>query len=660
MLTNVMNRESEMDSARAHFRAGHFAEAEESCRKILAHWPNYAEALHLLGLIAFRVQQIPVALKLINRALEIAPDMAAAHHNLGKIFLAMGRASEAIGSCQRAVLLDPRQPGPRNDLGIAFGSVGKMEEALDAFRECLLLSPDYADAHSNLARVLSEIGRNDESIAACRRCLEFHPRHLNAQIILGTAYFAKGAIDEAIAEYQKALSLDSTNAEAYNNLGMCYRSQGQLDEAIEACRHAVRLRPDWAAAHSNLLLTLHYHERYDPRALGEEHHQWQVRHAGPLARFRSAHENVPDPLRRLRIGYVSGDFREHPVARFFLPLLRGRDRTHFEIFCYSNTPFADKFTDEVRRQADEWRNIRGVSDESVAELIRRDGIDILVDLSAHTAHNRLLLFARKPAPIQITYLAYCSTTGLDTIDYRISDAYLDPLEEDGASYSEKTLRLRESYWCYLAPPFAPKPNALPSETKGYVTFGCLNNFAKATKATLMLWARVLQAVPGSRLLLHAAAGRHRETVRDLFAGRGINAEQITFVDRLQTARYFALYHEIDIGLDPFPFGGGTTTCDALWMGVPVISLAGKTAVSRAGLSLLSNIGLPEFAAQSEGEYIEIAKTWANDPHRLSELRRVLRSKMEESGLMDAVGFARNVEETYRAVWRRWCESRDNA
>jgi predicted O-linked N-acetylglucosamine transferase (SPINDLY family) len=461
-------------------------------------------------------------------------------------------------------------------------------------------------------------------------------------------------VDEALACHRRALELKPDFAEAHSNLGVAFKDQGKLDEALACFRRALELKPDYAAAHSNLLYTQVFCPGYDPQTLYEEHRRWNRQHAEPLGKFIEPHPNDRSPQRRLRIGYLSPDFRRHPVGRFLLPLLESHDRENFEIFSYASVRIPDTMTDRCRAHTDVWRDVLGLPDEQVAHAIRQDRVDILVDLTMHMANNRLLVFARKPAPVQVTYLAYCGTTGLTTIDYRLSDPYLDPPGRDEPFYSEQTVHLPETYWCYRPPIETPPVNALPALEAGHVSFGSLNNFCKVTSAVLAAWGQLLQAVPGSRLLLHAFSGSHRDRARGFLAEQGIAENRVVFVDFLPTAEYLGVYRRIDVALDPFPYGGGTTTCDALWMGVPVVSLAGQTAVGRGGVSILSNLGLPELVAQDPEQYVRIAVELAHDLPRLSALRASLRERMQASPLMNAARFARNVEAAYRTMWQRWC------
>ncbi len=431
---------------------------------------------------------------------------------------------------------------------------------------------------------------------------------------------------------------------------------GQLDEAIAACRQAVALNPDLAAAHSSLLLTLYFHPVYDARSIAEEHRLWDRRHAEPLRGPIQPHSNDRSPDRRLRIGYVSPDFRDHVVGRNVLPLFQHHDRGQFEIICYAHVLSPDAMTGDFQQHADCWRNTLGLSDEQVARQIREDQIDLLVDLTMHTANHRLLVFARKPAPVQVTFAAYPGSTGLSAMDYRLSDPYLDPPGMDESVYSEQTVRLPHSFWCYE--PFEGRKipvNPLPALETGAVTFGCLNQFCKINDGILALWAGVLRQVENSRLLILAPEGGHRQRTAERFGRQGVSPARIEFVPRQPHRAYLETYHRIDLGLDSFPYNGHTTSLDSLWMGVPVVTLVGNTPVSRAGWCQVSNLGLSELAGQTHEQFVHVAVELAKDLPRLHDLRSALRLKMQESPLMDALGFARSIESAYRWMWRQWCE-----
>ncbi len=488
-------------------------EAVACYRRALELQPDYAEAYNNLG-VAFKDQgKLEEAVISYRRALELRPDYAEAHNNLGVAFKDQGKLDEAVVSYRRALELKPDFVQAHNNLGIALRNQGKMDEAVACYRRALELKPDFAQAHNNLGIALNNQGKLDEAVACYRRALELKPDYAEAHNNLGVAFKDQGKLDEAVISYRRALELKPDYAEVYNNLGFTVKDQGKLDEAVACYRRALELKPDFARAHSNLVYTQMFCPGYDAQTLYEEHRRWNQDHAAPLVKFIQPHLNDRSPDRRLRVGYVSPNFGSHPVGRFLLPLLESHDHRSFEIFCYASVDIPDTMTDRCRAHADVWRDVLGLSDEQVAHTIRQDRIDILVDLTMHMRNNRLLVFARKPAPVQVTYLAYCGTTGLSTMDYRLTDPYLDPPGQDERFYSEQSVRLPETYWCYRPVIETPPVNALPALTAGHVSFGSLNNFCKVTPPTLAAWSRLLQAVPGSRLLLHAHAGSHRDRVR---------------------------------------------------------------------------------------------------------------------------------------------------
>ena len=555
-----------------------------------------------------------------RQILEREPAHSDSLHLLGVIALQTGHPEPALALVQRAVDLRPDGAVYRNNLGQVLERLGRYDEASRAYETAISLDPDYAEAYNNWGRVLE---RRDH-------------------------------LADAEACYRNAIRLDPAYAEPHTNLGNVLKDRGELDEAIAAYRRAIEIRPDLSFLHSNLLLTLHYHPGYSPAELAREHREWAERHVAPLAVYARAHPNEPEPERLLRIGYVSPDFREHSVARFILPILEEHDRRQVDVFAYADVPRPDHVTAVIREHVDHWRDVADLGDEALADLIRSDQIDVLVDLAAHSGRNRLLVFARKPAPVQVTYLAYCSTTGVEAIDYRLTDRFLDPPDVALGHYTERSIRLPQCYWCYSAPAL-PVDRLPPSDRRpGPATFGCLNNFAKVTDATLALWMRLLLRVPEARLLLYARDTRHRERVGNVARQAGVAETRLTFVDRQAFDDYLETYREIDVALDPFPFGGGTTTCDALWMGVPVVSLAGETAVSRAGSSLLSNVGLSHLIARSEAEYVDLAAGLLEDPAALATLRRGLRARLESSPVMHARDFTRGLEAALRSMWRSWC------
>jgi protein O-GlcNAc transferase len=689
---NLLPVDQAMWDARQRHQAGRLAEAETLYREVLAQDPNHLEALHLLGILAGQAGRPEQALQLIGRAVEIDPGNAEAQGNLGATLRTLGRVEEAIAAFREVVRLQPGSAEARGRLGEVCLGAKRFEEAIEAFGEAIRLDPERARDHGNLGMALRTVGRLDEAIAEHREAIRLGENSDGVQHYnLGYALQWAGKIPEAIESYRQALRLCPTLAEAYNNLGNCFQAEGESDAAVDAyqaalefrpgsiefrnnlsgallsrgeidaaaaiLREALELQPEDAGLRSSLISTLLFHPESDSASLCEECRIWHRLHELPLLPFLRPPGNDASPGRRLRIGYVSPDFRRHVIGQNFLPLLREHDRQFFMVFCYSNVMRPDAVTEEIRFLADGWRDILGISDEAAAELIRADEIDILVDLTLHLAGNRLPVFARKPAPVQASYLAYCGSTGLEAIDYRLSDPYLDPAGVEMAYYSEETIPLRRSYWCYQPLEACPEasPSPLPALSAGHVTFGCLNNFAKVSPAALDLWLEILEAVAQARLLLAAPPGSCREKIRQRFAEQGISCERIEFVGKQPWEGYIRTLQRIDVALDPFPYGGGITTCDALWMGVPVVSGLGSMGVGRGGRSILANIGLPELIAETPRQYLEIAASLAADWPRLSGLRSSLRERMEASPLRDAKGFARDVESAYRLMWSNWAD-----
>lgn len=501
---------------------------------------------------------------------------------------------------------------------------------------------------------LHKVGRIGDAERIYRAILDEAPDHPDALFHLGMIAKLTGHIDTAIDLISRALAAHPNWASGHNNLAMCLLEAGCHAEALAASQRALELQPNFPAARSNQMLSLNYLADGERAAVAAEHRDWARRHADPLEFVIRPHANLPDPERALRVGYVSSDLRMHPVGRFLLPLIEHHDPQVVLPFIFSQQNSGDELTERLRAAASGWREIFGQPDERVAQWIREDQIDILVDLNGHTAENRLLTFARKPAPIQLSLLGYPNTTGMRAMDYRFTDALADPPGMTDSFYSEELVRLEGCAWTF------PELEASPLQPRspGPVTFGSFNIVPKVNETLLRTWARIVQAVPDSRLLLKAmgwSSARARERVYALMAEQGIVRERIdlrTWVD--SHAAHMALYHEVDIALDTFPYHGTTTTCEALWMGVPVITRTGQTHASRVGVSLLTHAGHPEWIASSDEDYINLAIALASDGPRRATLRATLRDELSGSPLMDRPAYARNVEAAFRHVWQRWC------
>jgi predicted O-linked N-acetylglucosamine transferase (SPINDLY family) len=639
---------------------GRVEEALGACRRAIELQPDLAEAHHNLGNALRQQDKLDESIDAYSRAIALNPAFADAFSNLAGALWKQGKLDEALAAVTQAIRLKPAHGDAFNNLGTILQSQGKLDAAIAAYNDAIRLKPQFPDACNNLGSALREQGKLDEAVAAFSRAVELKQDYAEAHNNLGNALRDVGDLDRAVTTYSRAVELKSDCSEAFNNLGNVRKDQGLLDEALACYDRSMAENPRDPRPHSNRLYALHFHPSYDGRSILSEHLAWNHLHARPLQKKFQAHENDRSPDRRLRIGYVAPDFRDHCQSLFTVPLLSHHDHDRFEIFCYSGVVVPDGVTDRIKRCADVWRNIVGISDDAVVDLIRQDKIDILIDLTLHMSGNRLLVFARKPAPVQVTWLGYPSTTGLATIDYRFSDPYLDPPDVNPSVqdefYTEQTLRLADTFWCYDPLTSEPQVNGLPALGSGSITFGCLNNFCKVNENVLDLSATVLKAVPNSRLMLLAAEGSHRQRTRESLAKKQIDPARIEFVGYCRRRDYLDYYHRIDIGLDTFPYNGHTTSLDSYWMGVPVVTLVGQTAVGRAGLSQLSNLGLTELIARTPEQYAQIASQLAGDLPKLSELRAGLRERMSRSPLMDGPRFAGHIETAYRDIWQEWCKN----
>ncbi len=565
-----------------------------------------------------------------------------------------GKLADAENLYRQILHRQPDHAGALHFMGVMHHQRGQNQVALDFMQRSIQLAPNISAAHCNLGLVFQALGRRDEALAGYQRSISLGPQNPEAYCNIGSLLTDMGRLDEALTACQTALGQRPNYSKAYACLGNVLKDMGRIDEAVEAYRKAHAAEPASASTHSSLVYALHFHPAYDPPAIAAEHRLWNQQHALPLLPTNLSYPNSRDPHRRLRVGYVSPNFREHVIGQNMMPLFANHDRSAFEITCYSQVARPDSSTAEFKRHSDHWREIHGMDDAQLAQQIRDDQIDILVDLTMHLADSRLLAFARKPAPVQITFAAYPGSTGLSAIDYRLSDPYLDPPGMDESIYTERTVRLPDSFWCY--DPLSRRDIAvgpLPAVKNGMITFGCLNNFAKVNQQVTALWARVLQKIPGCQMMIICWAGSARDRVLNVFRANDVDPGRIIFTSRLPRRDYLETYNQIDIGLDTFPYNGHTTSLDSFWMGVPVVTLVGNTIVSRAGWCQLSNLGLTELAANDADQFVQIASSLAADVARLETLRAGLRHRMERSPLMDGVRFARHIEAAYRQMWNDW-------
>jgi len=682
-----------------HHEAGRLAEAEAHYRRALATQPDHADSAFNLGVVLRQLGRAEDAIDAYNQALRIKPGYPEAHFNLGNALIAANRPSEAIVAYAHALRVTPDHSRATANLCLAYSQLGialtrqrKYDAAAAAFTEALALNPDTAETHYNLGNVRKYQGRLDDAAGSYARAIAINPKLAEAQSNLGNTLADLGRLDEAEAAHSYAVALrpDSAEmhfnlgnvlkdqnklaaaAEAYTqalrlnpddagvnaNLGIVLMNQGQLHDAVSAYAKATALKPEDSDTFSNLLFCRNYDSSLTPAQLYAAHSEWDQRY-GVQAPRPAVYNNDRTTERRLRVGYVSPDFRTHSVAFFLAPLFGARDRDAIEVFCYADVIHPDAVNDHLRSLSDHWLVTVGMPDDALADRIYADGIDILVDLAGHTSHNRLRVFARKPAPVQVTYLGYSNTTGLRAIDYRLVDDVTDPVGVADAAAVETLLRLPGGFLCYCGPKDAPQTLEPPCLKAGIVTFGSFNNPTKVSGETFDVWARLLTRLPGSRLLLKGKPFSDGATCATFFARlaeRGITKERVKLMAWLPSATaHLALYEHIDIALDPFPYNGTTTTCEALWMGVPVVTLKGDRHSARVGASLLTQAGMTDWIAGSVDDYVEIALGLAADPAQLHKLRRGLRRDLAASPLCDANAFARKVETAYRSIWRNWCK-----
>lgn len=571
----------------------------------------------------------------------------------------LGRLLERLRG--RSPSIDPAAEIARAD---RLEAGGRLTEAAAVYRRALAAAPAHlsgrAAGWNNLGWVLQRQSLLEEAAEAYARALSIDPALVVARNNLGTIYRLRGDLDAALVEYARANRDQPDDPVTHLNLGTVLLKQGEATLALEHLRLAAQRAPKNGEIQRALVLALNCLPGLDHDAAFAIYRRWGERctaRVGPPRRF-PAHDR--NPARRLRIGYVSPDFRTHAVAGFFEPALEHHDRAIVEVFCYDNSPTSDAVTERLKRGNTTWRDIRGQGDETVVGLIAEDRIDVLVDLAGHTIGHRLEVFARRAAPVQASLLGYLNTTGLAAMDWRISDAVCDPPGDTDRWHIEKLWRLEGSFWCWRPPTDAPQVSPLPAASGGAITFGSFNNFTKLNRELTQSWAAVLRALPDSRLLVAAApAGGTRERFVARFTDAGIDAARLELVERLPEDAFRRLHHRVDVALDAFPYSGGATTCESLWMGVPVLTLAGRMGFERSATGLLTLAGLEDWIARDREDYVALAVAAARDFERLAALRAGMRDRLRASPLADGPNFARRLEAAYRGMWRAWCASSES-
>ncbi len=604
--------------------AGQPAAAETLYLQALALCPHWSRIALNLGNALAAQGRFEDAAARYEDALRLEPGYGAAHANLGQLHLTLGHYQPAANHYAAAVQALPQSADALVGLGCALEELQRYQDALDAYRRALAINPDFAGAKLNLGRTLILLNQSEDAVSYLEEAVAAMPDNGLAYALLGQALSNLCLIEQAVTYQRRALELNAPN------------------EALLA--HIVLFNsnclPDCTADMSFAA-----------------HRDYGQRYCSAFYPQNPRYDNRPDPERRLKIGYVSGDFREHPVSRFIEPVFTHHDPAKFETHAFYNHHLNDEMTTRLRSLVAGWHSIAGQDDATVAELIRMLGIDILIDLSGHTEYHRLFIFARKPAPVQATWLGYLGTTGLATMDYRICDVYTDPPGLTEYLHTEKLLRLPQSQWSHISYAHLPPIGELPLTHNGYLTLGSFNKASKLNEQTLELWASILNIIPQSRLMIASVSTRRTaDYFAAIFEKAGIARERIQFMPRLPYRDYLTSIAEADVALDSFPYNGGTTSIDTLIMGVPVVTLMGDRPIARGGVSLLSNLGLTELIATTPQDYVNIVRQLAHDPVWLTALRNDLRNRVQTSSLLDGKHFTSQLEALYRQMWREWCNA----
>ncbi len=682
--------DTDLRTAADHFNGGRMEDAVRLCGTCLAARPDHPDALHLYGVILFRLGKLREAIVPLEKAVRVHPQGADYWYNLGRVLEGLNHVGESAEAYGQAARLSPDAARGWFRYGRALALSGRPEEAIPQLRRALDIDPDMADALYSLGNACLGLGRNEEAAAAFERCLEASGAHYGAAANAGVAYLQQGRMDKAIELLRRAIELEPETVHAYLNLGTALAHAGETEAAVRAYQKASSLKPDDAGILSNLATALgeqarheeaklaiekaikldssprgpwhnllmdgFYRADHEPEQSFRQHKAWGEGVEGALPAAVRRHDLDRDPDRPLRVGLVSPDFCQHPVARFLLPILAGADRESVDYIAFAQQGWSDEMTDALKVEVSEWHEIQLLGDEAAAALVRDRKVDILVDLAGHTANTRLGVFMRRPAPVQATYLGYPGTTGLTSIQYRLTDAWADPPEKTDRYHTEELVRIPRGFLCFEPPADAPEVVEPPVLRNGHVTFGSFNNMAKLSGRSIALWARVLEAVPGSRLFLKSRPlgdPLTRSRIEKRFAAAGVAADRLILRGRVDGyAGHLAAYGEVDIALDTVPYNGTTTSCEALYMGVPMVGLAGLSHVTRVGVSILSACGLAKLIGRTEDDYVAIAAALAENNERLVQLREAIRPAMLEAPLTDRAGFCRRIEGVWRELWRR--------
>jgi protein O-GlcNAc transferase len=649
-------------------QAGKLDEAATVYQRLTCQAPDNPDAWHLLGLVAAQKHDFQAAVSPIEKAVRLNPKIAEYHSNLANVYLELGRLDDALNSCRTALKLNPKSADAFDICGNVFQALEEFELAVDCHQQAVQLAPDSADAFNDLANSLRKHGRLEEARTAHERALELRPDWDLAINNYAATLLETGEMVQALQLYGQALkvlkaatidesSFDTTRrmAQVLFNLGNAFRDFGEPGPALQAYSQSVVVDPTFAKAYGNRLYLEQFIPGVSNQHLYQLHAEWDRIQVKPLQTEHQRFENDRDPGRRLKVGILSPNFKQHPCGFFLVRGLEALNREQLEVTCYSDRAHGDPMTARIAASADNWKVVTRLSDVELTDLIRSDGIDILIVMAGHTEGNRLLVAARKPAPIVISWTGYVGTTGVSSIDYLIADRW-HVREDDVPFYIERIMLMPDGYVCWDPPSLAPSIGPVPFERNGFITFGCFNQPIKYNETILKFWAQLMRRTPKSRLILigpQVDSQAVRNRLIQPFISNGVSIDRVIMKGRMPQDQLFAHYNEVDISLDPLPFSSGITTCETLWMGVPIVTYPGDTFAGRHSLSHLSNVGLPELIATSEADCLAKIKALASDISRLAEYRLTLRDRVAASPLCDGPRFADALQKKLRMAWQEW-------
>ena len=653
---NTDPSQDQLDKLFKLYHSGKMIRVIHICKELLKTYKQSLALLDLLGAALQAMGRFEEAIDSYNQAIQIYPNDPDTHYNIGLAFYNLRQLDSAVNSYKKAIQINPNYVEAYNNLGVALKDLKQLEKSIQSCVKAIQLKPDYAEAYNNLGAAFQDLSRLDEAVKNYNKAIQLKPDYAIAYSSLGVALQKLGRLKEALNNHNKAIQLNPNYAEAYGNRGSTLKGLGRIDEAVRNYDKAIQLKPDYAIAYSGRNFALNYSSELTQADIFQKHLEFEKQFGCKTLKDEQTTHLNKSKNKRLRVGYISGDLNSHSVGYFFEPLLKSHNRGFIKVYCYYNNIKKDRTTERLIDTSEHWRSIFGMNDDDLVNLIREDNIDILVDLSGHTAKNRLTIFPRKPAPIQVTWLGYPNTTGLSSIDYRFTDKIADPVGEADELHSEELVRLPEGFLCYQGDESVSMNKALPCLKRGHVTFGSFNNLTKMGPQVIKVWAKILQAVPDSHLLLKSKQLTDSSTKSrylELFKQEGISEDRLELHSWMpEKDGHLRLYDHVDIGLDPFPYNGTTTTCEALWMGIPVITMCGDRHSSRVGASILTHVGLEEFIATDIDEYINMAIKYANNMDSIKSIRADLRRNMQNSDLCNADAFAGNVEQAYQNMYSK--------